>query len=324
MASARPALRLPAREIERTGFAREVIAGLTATPKRLAPKYFYDEEGCRLFERITEQPEYYPTRTEIAVLQAHAAEIAALLPKGGALVEFGMGTSDKARILLKAASQLSAYVPIDIAAETLRKEAAAVAHDFPQLEVIPVTADFAEVIELPEALHGRPLAGFFPGSTIGNLEPHEACAFLQRAGRMLGAKSLLIIGVDLVKDASVLNAAYNDAAGVTAAFNLNILTRINRELGGSFRRECFEHHAFFNRQLNRVEMHLASLKRQKVRVDGETIDFRAGETIHTESSYKYTPDSLRALARGAGWKPVAIWTDPKSYFAVHALRREDG
>jgi dimethylhistidine N-methyltransferase len=324
MAPATSALRFPARDVERTGFARDVIGGLTATPKRLAPKYFYDEEGCRLFERITEQAEYYPTRTETALLEAHADEIAALLPEGGAFVEFGMGTSDKARILLKAAPQLSAYVPIDIAAETLNHEAAAVARDFPRLEVVPVTADFAQMIELPAAVRAKPLAGFFPGSTIGNLEPHEACAFLQRAGHMLGAGAPLVLGVDLVKDAAVLNAAYNDAAGVTAAFNLNILTRINRELGGNFRPECFEHHAFFNRQLNRVEMHLASLKRQKVRVDGETIDFRAGETIHTESSYKYSLDSLRALARGADWKPVSVWTDSQNYFAVHVLRREDG
>jgi dimethylhistidine N-methyltransferase len=322
MAPASSALRLSPQDVPRTGFAHDVIAGLTATPKRISPKYFYDEAGCRLFERITEQPEYYPTRTETALLEAHAQEIAALLPAGAALVEFGMGTSDKARILLAAAPQLSAYVPIDIAAESLRREAAEVARDFPQLEVTPVVADFAQMIELPEAVRGRPLAGFFPGSTIGNLEPHEACSFLQRAGRMLGADALLIIGVDLVKDAAVLNAAYNDAAGVTAAFNLNLLERIDRELGANFRVECFEHHAFFNRQLNRIEMHLASLKRQKVRVDGETIDFRAGETIHTENSYKYSLDSLRALARGADWKPVTAWTDPQSYFSVHALRRE--
>jgi dimethylhistidine N-methyltransferase len=175
---------------------------------------------------------------------------------------------------------------------------------------------------LPESVRGKPLAGFFPGSTLGNFEPHEACAFLQRAGRMLGPGAVLILGVDLIKDSAVLNAAYNDAAGVTAAFNLNVLARLDRELGANFRLECFEHHAFFNRHLNRVEMHLASLKRQKVRIDGETIDFRAGETIHTENSYKYSLDSLRALARGADWKPITAWTDRKNYFSVHALRRE--
>ncbi|HET9904518.1 MAG TPA: L-histidine N(alpha)-methyltransferase [Xanthobacteraceae bacterium] len=321
MAPAGSALRI--QDVPRTGFARDVIAGLTATPKRIPPKYFYDEAGCRLFERITEQPEYYLTRVETALLEDHAGEIAGLLPPDGALVEFGMGTAEKARILLAAAPHLAAYVPIDIAEETLKREAATVQRDFPRLRVVPVVADFAQVIELPEAVRELSLAGFFPGSTIGNLEPHEACAFLQRAGRMLGPKSLLIIGVDLVKDASALNAAYNDAAGVTAAFNLNILTRINRELGGNFRLECFEHHAFFNRQLSRVEMHLASLKRQKVKVDGETIDFRAGETIHTENSYKYTLDSLRALARGAGWQPAAVWTDSRNYFAIEAFRRED-
>lgn len=322
MAPATFAVRVPP-DIPRTGFARDVIAGLTATPKRIPPKYFYDETGCRLFEQITQQPEYYLTRTEIALLEAHAAEIAALLPPGAALIEFGMGNSVKGRILLRAATRLAAYVPVDIAEKTLMREAESVARDFPHLTVAPVVADFAMAFELPAAVRGLPLAGFFPGSTIGNLEPHEACAFLRRAGRLLGPGAILIVGVDLIKDASILNAAYNDAAGVTAAFNLNLLQRINRELGANFRLECFEHHAFFNRQLNRVEMHLASLKRQKVRVDGETIDFRAGETIHTENSYKYTLDSFRALARGADWKPLTAWTDERGYFAVHALQREE-
>jgi dimethylhistidine N-methyltransferase len=314
------ALRVP--EIQRSGFAHDVIAGLTSTPKRLSPKYFYDDEGCRLFEQITDQPEYYPTRTEMALLQRHAHDIAVLLPQGAALVEFGMGTSDKARVLLNAARGLSAYVPVDIAAESLRREAAEVARDFPKLQVLPVVADFAQTFALPDAVQGTPLAGFFPGSTIGNFEPHEACGFLQRAGRLLGQDAVLVVGVDLVKDNAVLNAAYNDAAGVTKAFNINVLKRINRELGANFRPECFEHHAFYNRQLNRIEMHLASMKRQKVRVDGETIDFRAGETIHTESSYKYSLDSFRALARGADWKPLAAWTDEQNFFAIHALRRE--
>lgn len=306
----------------RTGFAHDVIAGLTAMPKRLPPKYFYDDAGCRLFERITEQPEYYPTRTEIGILRAQAAAIASTFPKGAALVEFGMGTSAKARILIEAAPALAAYVPVDIAADFLRQEAAGVARDFPSLQVLPVAADFMHPFELPPAVRARPLVGFFPGSTIGNLEPHEATAFLQRVGRVLGAGAHLIIGVDLVKDPSVLNAAYNDDAGVTAAFNLNLLARINRELGANFDLATFEHHAFFNRRLSRVEMHLASVRRQKVRVDGESIDFRAGETIHTENSYKYTVDSFRARARGAGWQSLSTWTDPDGWFSIHALRLE--
>lgn len=304
-------------------FARDVVAGLKAMPKRLPPKYFYDDEGCRLFERITEQPEYYLTRTELGLLRENAAAIASLFPPHAALVEFGTGTTTKVRILLSEAKSLTAYVPIDIAADCLEREAAAVRRDFPHLSVQPVTADFLQSFELPPDMNAIPKVGFFPGSTIGNLEPHEATLFLQRAGRVVGAGSVLIVGVDRVKDPQILNAAYNDAAGVTAAFNLNILTRINRELGANFRLECFEHHAFYNRTQHRIEMHLASLKRQKVRVDAETIDFRAGETIHTENSYKYTPDAFRALARGAGWTPIGLWTDAGALYCIHALRFED-
>lgn len=310
-----------------SAFARDVLAGLTATPKRLPPKYLYDETGCRLFERITEQPEYYLTRTELDILEQNAPAMAALAPPGAALVEFGTGTARKARILLGAAQSapahaFSAYVPVDIAAESLEREADGVRHDFPDLEVLPVAADFMRPFTLPPQVAGRPYVGFFPGSTIGNFEPHEATAFLQSAGEILGKGSVLIVGVDLVKDASVLNAAYNDAAGVTAAFNLNYLVRINRELGASFDLDSFEHHAFFNRAHSRIEMHLASLKRQRVRIDGESVDFRMGETIHTESSYKYTLNGLKALARGAGWQPVAVWTDARNYFSIHALVRE--
>jgi dimethylhistidine N-methyltransferase len=319
MATAATALRPFVPEKQRTGFAYDAIAGLTAMPKRISPKYFYDELGSELFERITEQPEYYPTRTEIGILRDHAADIAALFPPGAALVEFGMGTSTKARILLQAATGLAAYVPVDIAVEYLEREAQGVARDFPQLEVLPVAADFMQAFELPVVEHRRPCVGFFPGSTIGNLEPHEACLFLKRVGKALGKGAILVIGVDLIKDPQVLNAAYNDAAGMTAAFNLNLLTRINREIDGKFKLETFEHHAFFNRALHRVEMHLASLKRQKVRVDGETIDFRAGETIHTENSYKYSIETFGALARGAGWKSLKAWTDKAGYFSIHAL-----
>jgi dimethylhistidine N-methyltransferase len=201
----------------------------------------------------------------------------------------------------------------------LQTEAAELRADFPDLSVLPVVADICYPFDLPPAAAAKTKVGFFPGSTIGNFEPHEAASFLRNAARILGPGARLIVGVDLIKAPEILNAAYNDAAGVTEAFNLNLLTRVNRELGANFRLECFEHHAFYNRERNRIEMHLASLKRQKVKLLGETIDFRAGETIHTENSYKYSVDSLRALARGVGWAPAGTWTDKQGYFCVHAF-----
>ena len=251
------------------------------------------------------------------------AEIAKLIPPGAALIEFGSGSNNKARILLKAAPQLACYVPVDICGEMLEQEAAELRPDFPRLKVLPVTADFTQSFELPPEAKAAPLrVGFFPGSTIGNFEPHEAAAFLRHAGKMLGPGARLIIGVDLIKTAEVLNAAYNDTAGITAKFNLNLLTRINRELGGNFNLAAFEHHAFYNRERHRVEMHLASLKRQKVKVNGETIDFRAGETIHTENSYKYSIEKLGALARGAGWRPLRRLDRSAQLFLDPGLRAQ--
>jgi dimethylhistidine N-methyltransferase len=300
-------------------FADDVMAGLLAEPKRLPPKYFYDQRGSRLFEEITRLAEYYPTRTETAILEVNAAEIAALVPADAAMVEFGAGSSAKARILLRAASQVTAYVPVDISGEFLSNEAMRLREDLPKLRVLPVAADFTKPFELPAVLGAKPRIGFFPGSTIGNFEPHEAHAFLRHAAALLGRGALLIIGVDLVKDPAILNAAYNDAAGVTAAFNLNLLERINRELDGEFKLENFRHRAFYNREKQRVEMHLASLVRQKVRVMGKLVDFRRGETIHTENSYKYTVELFRSHARSAGWTPAASWLDAQGYFSVHAL-----
>src|SRR5580658_1092798 len=290
-------------------FADDVMAGILAEPKRLPPKYFYDQRGSRLFEEITRLAEYYPTRTETAILDANAAEIAALVPADAAMVEFGAGSSAKARILLRAAGQVSAYVPVDISSEFLSNEATRLRQDLPKLRVLPVAADFTRPFELPAVLGAKPRVGFFPGSTIGNFEPHEAHAFLRHAATLLGRGALLIIGVDLVKDPAILNAAYNDAAGVTAAFNLNLLERINRELDGEFKLENFRHRAFYNREKQRVEMHLVSLVRQKVRVMGKLVDFRRGETIHTENSYKYTVELFRSHARSAGWTPAASWLD---------------
>jgi dimethylhistidine N-methyltransferase len=301
-----------------TPFVMDVLQGLKSTPKRISPKYFYDSAGCALFERITDLPEYYLTRSELRILQENAAAIAAYIPPGAALVEFGSGSSRKTRILLAAAPQLAAYVPVDICGAMLAEEAIGLRKEFPKLNVLPVTADFTKPFDLPASVPTTRV-GFFPGSTIGNFEPHEAATFLRNAAQILGHGATLIVGTDLQKDSRILNAAYNDAAGVTRAFNLNLLERMNRELDGKFDLESFEHHAFYNRERHRIEMHLASSKRQKVRVAGETIEFRAGETIHTENSYKYSADSFSALARGTGWTPVASWSDPNRYFCVHAL-----
>jgi dimethylhistidine N-methyltransferase len=301
--------------------AADILAGLRASPKRIAPKYFYDDTGSKLFDKITEQPEYYPTRTEVGILRDNAAEIAAVLPPGSAIVEFGSGCAGKIRLLLAAMDPApSVYVPVDICANVVEDEAARLRRDFSSLAVYPVAADFSRPFELPAvAMQAPARVGFFPGSTIGNFEPHQAAAFFRDVGRTLGRDAMLIVGVDLIKPTEILRAAYNDAAGMTARFNLNLLTRINRELGANFHLQQFEHHAFFNRARNRVEMHLASLKRQKVKVCGEAIDFRAGETIHTENSYKYSVESFGALARGNGWAPLAVWKDKDELFSVQAF-----
>jgi len=305
---------------EESSFARDVIAGLTARPKRLPPKYFYDEVGAQLFEQITALPEYYPTRCELELLRERAPDLARFFPSGSALIEFGSGSSKKVRILLEAAPTIAAYVPVDISSEMLVQEAEDLRRDYPQLAVLPVEADFTRPFSLPAAVAAMAHVGFFPGSTIGNFEPHEACSFLRHAGRMLGRGATLIIGIDLVKDSRILNAAYNDKAGVTARFNLNLLARINRELDGDFDLASFSHHAFYNADRRRIEMHLASKKRQKVRVAGRVFEFRAGETIHTENSYKYSVESLNALAGGVGWMPIKAWTDAKKYFVIAAFK----
>jgi dimethylhistidine N-methyltransferase len=301
-------------------FAAAALAGLRATPKRLPAKYFYDDTGSALFERITGLPEYYPTRCELQILRDHSAEIAKLIAPGAALVEYGSGSSKKVRILLKAAPPLAAYVPVDISVGMLEQEARELRRDMPALNIVPVVADICLPFELPDIAAKAPSrAGFFPGSTIGNFEPHEAATFLRNAHKVLGTGATLIIGADLIKAPEILNAAYNDSQGVTAKFNRNMLVRMNRELGANFKPETFEHHAFYNRERNRVEMHLASRKRQKVRVAGDTIEFRAGEAIHTENSYKYSIESLGALARGVGWNPVKAWTDAQGYFSIQAF-----
>jgi dimethylhistidine N-methyltransferase len=321
-ALARSVLRYSARHeaAASDSFADHVIAGLGDDPKWLSAKYFYDAAGSELFEEITELPEYYPTRTELGILERSAGEMSAYIPLSAALVEFGTGSTKKARILIDAAPQLAAYVPVDISGEFLAQEAASARRDVPWIAVLPVAADFTRDFDLPAQIRARPRVGFFPGSTIGNFEPEDAAEFLRQAARILGPGATMIVGVDRIKDKAVLDAAYDDAAGVTAKFNLNVLARMNRELGGNFDLASFRHRAFYNAESHRIEMHLESLKSQSVTVAGRTFSFAKGETIHTENSYKYTVESFRALAGEAGWRPAATWTDAKDYFAVHALK----
>jgi dimethylhistidine N-methyltransferase len=303
-------------------FAGEVIEDLSQHPKRLSPKYFYDATGSELFEQITLLPEYYPTRTELAILRDRAGEISTIVPKGSAVVEFGAGATTKVRLLLNECA-FGAYVPVDISGDFLKAQAEALRKDFPALDVYPVTADFTAPFALPDAVGAMPKVGFFPGSTLGNFEPHEACGFLRSARDILGQGAQMVIGVDLEKNERVLYNAYNDADGVTARFNLNVLHRINRELGGNFDLSAFTHRAIYNRERHRIEMHLISRKTQIVRVLGRSFSFRAGETIHTENSYKYSLERFAALARGSGWTPRESWTDPAEMFSVHALVASD-
>ena len=302
-------------------FARDAIGDLSQQPKRLSPKYFYDAAGSELFEAITRLPEYYPTRTELGILRDRGSEIAAIIPKGAALIEFGAGATTKVRLLLEK-SAFAAYVPVDISGDFLQAQAATLRKDFPDLAVYPVAADFTTPFALPAEIAGLPKVGFFPGSTIGNFEPHEASRFLSIAREILGHGAQMIVGADLEKDERVLYDAYNDAAGVTARFNLNVLVRMNRELGGNFDLSAFTHRAIYNRERHRIEMHLISKKQQAVRMLGTSFSFRPGESIHTENSYKYSIERFAALARGAGWQVRESWTDAKAMFSVHALIAE--
>ena len=301
-----------------SAFAGDVIDDLSQHPKRLSSKYFYDATGSELFEQITLLPEYYPTRTELSILRDRGSAISAIVPKGAALVEFGAGATTKVRLLLQQCA-FGAYVPVDISGEFLKAQADALRRDFPDLDVYPVTADFTAPFALPDPVQAMPKVGFFPGSTLGNFEPHEACSFLRSAREILGQGAQMVIGVDLEKDERALYDAYNDKAGVTARFNLNVLHRINRELSGNFDLSAFTHRAIYNRDRHRIELHLISRKAQTVRVLGHSFTFRAGESIHTENSYKYSLDRFNALAQGSGWTPRQSWTDGAGLFSVHAL-----
>jgi dimethylhistidine N-methyltransferase len=301
-----------------TGFARDLVAALATRPHRISPKYFYDAEGSRLFDRICELPEYYPTRTELGILERCVGEMAALAGPGAEIVEFGAGSLHKVRLLLQAFEAPARYVPIDISGDHLRDAAAILRGDFRGLEVHPVVADYTQPVALPEPAGNGQRIGFFPGSTLGNFTPEEALVFLRGAAGMLRGGALLL-GADLVKDPHVLHAAYNDAQGVTAAFNLNLLARANRELGANFALPQFAHYAFYNAPQQRIEMHLVSRARQAVTLAGERFVLEEGESLHTENSYKFTIDGLRALATQAGFRPGPVWTDPGRLFSVHWL-----
>ena len=305
---------------EGNSFLEDVLTGLARPQKALPPKYFYDAHGCELFERICTLPEYYPTRTELAIMREHAAAMAKFLGQDCQLIEFGSGSSTKTRILIEQL-QPPLYVPIDIAGEAIKAAAAGLAQAFPWLNINGVCADYTRPLTLPEFV-GVPIrrkAVYFPGSTIGNFTPQEAIEFLQLARRVVGPGGALLIGVDLKKDKPVLDAAYDDAAGVTAAFNLNMLARINRELGGDFQLRRFRHKAYYDEAKGRIEMHLESLASQLVHVGGERFRFGAGETIHTEISCKYSIEEFQAVAQRAGFAPGQTWVDAAKLFSVHGM-----
>jgi len=302
-----------------SGIIEDVLCGLTASPKTLPPKLFYDEEGARLFERICMLDEYYLTRTELSILRRSVGEISEFVGPRAALIEYGSGAGVKIRLLLDALRHPAAYVPIDISHEQLARVSSELAGDYPSVAIRPLCADYTlplSVPHLPE--HDRRLA-FFPGSTIGNFHPAEAAAFLRRVRRAVGPGGMLLLGVDRRKDAATLDAAYDDREGVTAAFNLNVLRRINRELNADFDLRRFRHHAFFNETAGRVEMHLEATVAHEVDVGGTRIAFSRGETIWTESSYKYDRDQLATVTNAAGFTIERLWTDADDRFWVALL-----
>lgn len=301
------------------GMLSEVLHGLRAARKTLPPKLFYDATGAELFERICEQPEYYPTLAELSILRARANEIAALAGPRCALVEYGSGAGIKVRLLLNALASPAAYVPIDISREQLSAVASELAAEYPSVAVLPVAADYTRPLDLPALPPDARRLAFFPGSTIGNFHPPDAAAFLARIHRTVGPGGALVLGVDRRKDPAILNAAYNDAAGVTAAFNCNLLVRLNRELDANFDLSCFHHRAFFNHAESRVEMHLVSLSDQTVQVGDEAVHFARGESIWTESSYKYDEQRLTLLANAGGFEIAHLWTDDEQRFWVALL-----
>ncbi len=302
-------------------FRDDVFEGLSREQKELPCKYFYDDRGSELFNTICGLDEYYPTRTETALLQAHGREMADLIGPGVCLIEFGCGSLLKTRLLLDALRSPAAFVPIDISADHLLQSAAALAADYPDLEVLPVVADFTRPVKLPDKARkaSENRIGFFPGSTIGNFDHAGAADFLATVADMVGGGGALLIGVDLKKDEDILVRAYDDAQGVTAAFNRNVLERINRELGGCFDIETFRHRALYNGAEGRIEMHLVSEKDQTVTVHDRDFTFTEGETIHTEDSYKYHVEEFSSFAAGAGFRSARTWVDGDGLFSLHYL-----
>jgi dimethylhistidine N-methyltransferase len=308
--------------------AAVALAGLLGQSKTLPPALFYDEAGCRLFAQITDLPEYYLTRTEHALLADVAPQVLKSMMDPEVLVEYGASDEAKAEYLLNVTAKtgepvIRAYVPIDVAAPELERMSLRLQQNRPYLQVYPLAADFTSTVVLPPDLPS-PRLGFFPGSTIGNLDPAQARRFLQRARDTLGAAASLLVGVDLRKAPEILLPAYDDAAGVTAAFNLNLLVRLNREAGADFDPGSFAHRAVWNDAESRIEMHLVSLREQAVRVDGHVVHFARGETIHTENSYKYAPERFAALAQASGWHTATLWTDPAQMFSMHLLEPRRG
>ncbi len=306
---------------ELTDFAEAVLEGLSLDDKAIPSRFLYDARGSELFEEITDLAEYYPTRTEIAILERYADDMAEQIGPAEALVEFGSGSSRKTVLLIEALQALRTYVPMDIEATCLAQAKEALDAQFPALDIQPLVADFTRRVALPDELAERFKLGFFSGSTIGNLTRPEARKFLASAAASLGPGSAFLIGVDLKKPLDILLPAYNDAKGVTAEFNLNLLKRINRELEGDFDLDQFEHDAVFNTEHGRVEMHLVSKTDQRVSVLGERFDFAVGERLHTENSHKYTLPEFRLLATDAGWRHAALWVDDQALFSLHLLRR---
>lgn len=296
-------------------FRRDVIMGLNIRPRAIPARWLYDRRGSELFEAITRLPEYYPTRTECSILTAAIGEIATLIGPHRAIVEFGSGSSAKTPILLSKVRP-TAYVPIDISGEFLRESATALSRAFPDLPILPVKADFTRTLTLPEAINGTARLGFFPGSTIGNLVVPAAVDLLRAMSATLGKNSMLLIGIDRIKDRNVLIPAYNDNQGVTAAFNLNLLHRINSELSGSVPLDAFRHVARWNECEMRIEMHLEAIRDVGFEIDGWPFSIEEGETIHTENSIKYGPRDAHVLLQAGGWTPVADWTDQNGYFSL--------
>ncbi len=302
-------------------FADDVLAGLRASPKRIPAKYFYDAEGSLLFEKITELPEYYPTLTELKLRRDHGRDIARLIPEGAALVEFGSGSSKKARLVLKAAPTLAAYVPVDICAEMIENEAADLRRDRPQLPVLPVVADICKPFMLPEAARNAAVrVGFFPGSTIGNFEPDQARCFLTKMRAHAGSNAMLLLGADGNANKEELLRAYDDREGVTAAFDLNVLSHVNATHRADFDLERFMHRAVWNAARSRIEMHLVSKQKQVVHVGAETIKFERGEPIVTEHCYKHSPAMLAAIMRDAGWELEETYVDAQQRMRMYLAR----